>query len=140
MISFYTENIKNPLKEKQKTKSWIKNIIQQKGRAVGEINYIFCDDDYLLTINKQYLNHDYYTDIITFDNSESSKKIDADIYISIDRVAENAKTHSETFEKELLRVIIHGILHLLGHKDKTGDDAKKMRALENSCLAEYSNF
>jgi rRNA maturation RNase YbeY len=107
--------------------------VEQKGKSIGDISYIFCDDEYLLEINKTYLEHDFFTDIITFDYSDK-EKIAGDLFISIDRVRENSLTHNENFEKELHRVIIHGILHLLGLKDKTEKQAKQMRKAEEECL------
>ena len=124
---------KDILTQKRKIKSWIKEVVEQKGMKVGDISYIFCLDDYLLEINKTYLKHNYYTDIISFDYSH--KDIAAgDLYISIDRVRDNAKEFGSTFELELYRVMIHGVLHLLGLKDKTPNQAKQMRKAEQECL------
>ena len=106
---------------------------EKRGFKVGEISYIFCSDDYLLDINKTYLKHDFYTDIITFDYTDA-KKISGDLYISIDRVRDNAQELNLGFEQELHRVIIHGVLHLLGLKDKTEEEAKEMRKAEEECL------
>lgn len=121
MIQFHNQDIKFVLKNKTILKKWITAVIQKKKRRVGDINFIFCSDEYLLTINQQYLNHDTYTDIITFDYSKESPKlpISGDIFISIDRVEENAKKYAKTLENELQRIMIHGTLHLLGYKDKT---------------------
>ena len=134
MISFFEEEIEFKLKEKLKLKKWINSVCEIYKRKAGDINYIFCTDEYLLEINKQYLNHDFYTDIITFDQSESANKIDAEIYISIDRVKENAETNKVTFMQELNRIIIHGVLHLIGFKDKSAAEALEMRNLENKML------
>lgn len=136
MIHFHTEDISFVLKNKTRLKKWIVETIEKKGRETGDINFIFCSDAYLLTINKQYLQHDTYTDIITFDYSKESKvlPISGDIFISIDRIKENAKTFSKTTEEELQRVIIHGILHLLGYKDKTKAAKEEMTKEENNCL------
>lgn len=134
MISFFEEEVEFKLKEKLKLKKWINSVCELNKTKAGDINYIFCNDEYLLEINKEYLNHDFYTDIITFDQSESNKKIEAEIYISIDRVKENAETNSVTFSHELNRIIIHGVLHLLGFKDKTNEDSLEMRNLENKML------
>jgi probable rRNA maturation factor len=134
MISFFEEEISFKLKDKRKLKTWITEICQEYNKKVGNINYIFCDDEYLLKINNDYLKHDYYTDIVTFDQSEKKDAVDGELYISLDRVADNAKTLAITFEKELHRVIIHGILHLLGHGDKTDKDEAKMRQIENKFL------
>jgi probable rRNA maturation factor len=108
---------------------WIENVVNSENKVLGEVNYIFCDDDYLLEINKQYLNHDYFTDIISFDYTEGSL-ISGDIFISIDRVKENANDFKVSFEDELKRVIIHGILHYCGYKDKSLVDEELMRSKE----------
>jgi rRNA maturation RNase YbeY len=134
MISFFVEEIPFVLKDKLKIKSWIKTVCELYNKKTGELNYIFCSDNYLLDINKTYLKHDFYTDIITFDQSESVNKIEGEIYISIDRVKENAENNNIEFLQELKRVIIHGILHLIGFKDKTEEESKKMRLLENQML------
>ncbi|MDD4739592.1 MAG: rRNA maturation RNase YbeY, partial [Bacteroidales bacterium] len=125
-VSFNFVEIKDTLRQKNKLKSWIKSIVEQNGMKVGDISYIFCSDDYLLEINQNYLQHDYYTDIITFDYT-AGNKIAGDLFISIDRVVDNAKELNVSFEEELHRVIIHGVLHLLGFKDKTDKEAKQMR-------------
>lgn len=127
-----------PLKKKE-IKSWIKNVIEQRGGKLGDISYIFCNDEYILNVNKEYLNHDYYTDIITFDYTEkdfsSDKiKISGDLFISIDTVKSNSEELGLDFNQELHRVIIHGVLHLLGLKDKTDKEAKEMRKAEEECL------
>jgi probable rRNA maturation factor len=134
MISFFTEEIKFNLPQKLKAKKWLQAVANNYGKKIGDLNYIFCTDDYLLEINKQYLNHDFYTDIITFDQSESDKIIDGEIYISIDRVVENASTIKVNFEDELNRVLVHGVLHLIGFKDKTKEEEQTMRLLENEML------
>jgi probable rRNA maturation factor len=134
MISFFVEEIPFVLKDKLKIKNWIKAVCLLYNKKPGELNYIFCSDDYLLDINKTYLEHDFYTDIITFDQSESEDIIEGEIYISIDRVKENAENNNIDFFQELMRVIIHGILHLIGFKDKTEEESKKMRLLENQML------
>ena len=134
MISFFTEEISFKLKDKAKIKKWIKGICINNSKKPGDINFIFCDDEYLLEINKNYLNHDFYTDIITFDQSENEHQIDADIYISIDRVTENAQKNSAEFTTELHRVMIHGILHIIGWADKSENDKIKMRLAEDAAL------
>lgn len=110
--------------------TWISNVIHSENKSEGEINYIFCDDEYLLEINKQYLNHDFYTDIISFDYSEENL-ISGDIFISIERVLENSKDFNTTFLDELKRVIIHGVLHYCGYKDKSNNEEKTMRLKED---------
>ena len=111
----------------------IETVLSNENRTLGEINYIFCSDEYLLNINKQYLNHDYYTDVISFDYSEDNI-ISGDIFISVDTVKDNAKEYDVEFEKELARVMVHGVLHFIGYKDKTDEDAKQMRQKENQYL------
>mgnify|MGYP002622096604 FL=1 len=121
-------------REPQKVKEWLAEVICRRGKSVGNINYLFCDDEYLIGINRQYLNHDTYTDIITFDYVAGGL-ISGDILISIDRVGENATKFDVPFEHELHRVIVHGMLHLLGQGDKTDDEAREMRRLEEEALA-----
>lgn len=122
-----------PLKSRTKIKQWIKQVIEAKGKKTGNITYIFCDDEYLLEVNKQYLQHDYYTDVITFDYVENDL-ISGDIFISTDRVSENALAFGSSETEELHRVIIHGALHLLGLKDKSEKEASQMRQAENEAL------
>ncbi len=133
-INFFTEDISFNLKQKNLIRNWIKKVILSKGAKLTEINYIFCSDEYLKEVNIEYLNHDYYTDIITFDNSEKENCIEGDIYISIDRVRDNSQQFGKTFENELQRVIIHGILHLIGYGDKTEEEAEQMRQEEETSL------
>lgn len=121
------------LSNEQKTTTWIQSIIEGDGFKLGEINYVFCDDDYLYKINVEFLNHDTYTDIISFDYS-MGKTIFGEIYISVDRVKENALNFNVTFEEELHRVIIHGVLHYLGNQDITDEEKTEMRNKENTCL------
>ena len=122
-----------PLKSRTKIKQWIKQVIEAKGKKTGNITYIFCDDEYLLEANNQYLPHDYYTDVITFDYVENDL-ISGDIFISTDRVRENALAFGSSETEELHRVIIHGALHLLGLKDKSEKEASQMRQAENEAL------
>lgn len=131
--SFITQNIKFNLKNKTSLKSWIAFIIQKEKKELGEINYVFMSDEDLIKTNIEFLNHYTYTDIITFDYSEG-ELINSDIYISIDRVKENATKFNTTFENELHRVMIHGVLHLCGYKDKSKKDAELMRKKENYYL------
>ncbi|MFA7081000.1 MAG: rRNA maturation RNase YbeY [Bacteroidales bacterium] len=132
-ISFNFVETKDILSKKNKIKSWIKSEVEKRGMKVGDISYIFCKDEYLLNINKTYLNHDYFTDIISFDYSDKDK-VSGDLFISIDRVLDNSKSLNQEFEQELFRVIIHGVLHLLGLKDKTEKEEKEMRKAEEKCL------
>jgi probable rRNA maturation factor len=134
MILFVNDDsVSFNLKNKRLIKSWIKDIIQQNKKEVGDINYIFCSDEKILEINKEFLKHDYYTDIISFDYCEENK-ISGDIFISIDTVKSNSIKYKTEFLEELHRVIIHGVLHFLGFKDKTKADAEKMREAENKAL------
>jgi len=133
MIDFYSETDFD-LENSEEISQWISQIIQQEDCEEGEISYIFCNDEYLLKLNKEFLNHDTLTDIISFDNS-LGKQINGDIYISVERVKENSKTYATKFENELHRVIIHGILHYCGYKDKTDEDAKTMRIKEEEALS-----
>lgn len=133
MISFNTLSIGFKLQEKTKLKQWIKTVAEKEKHKTGNINYIFCTDDELLEINIRHLNHKTLTDIITFDYTEGNT-IHSDIYISIERVYENAKKFKVSFDNELHRVMIHGVLHLCGYKDKTDKDAELMRKKENQAL------
>tara|TARA_R110002124_G_C8595550_1_gene483761 strand:+ start:155 stop:565 length:411 start_codon:yes stop_codon:yes gene_type:complete len=133
MISFnYETDFK--LENESVLSNWITNVIASEGFKLEEINYVFCDDDYLHKLNVEFLNHDTLTDIISFDYSVG-KLIQGDIFISIERVEDNAKDFHVTFNKELQRVIVHGVLHYCGYKDKTDDNAKLMRQKENHYLA-----
>ncbi|MFC6860682.1 rRNA maturation RNase YbeY [Zunongwangia atlantica] len=129
IINFYSEN-DFILKDEDVYKNWINRVISSEGKRLGEISYIFCDDDYLLDINQRFLDHDTYTDIISFDDSMGNL-LNGDIYISTERVHENALEFNEDFETELKRVIIHGILHYCGYKDKSEEDAALMREKES---------
>ena len=136
MIAFLTEDITFELKEKLKHKAWLKEAAKAEGFRIGELNYIFCSDVYLLDINQKYLGHDTLTDIVTFDNSEDPKMIEGDIFISIERVQENALKF-DTAESELKRVMIHGLLHLAGYKDKDKAQKELMTIKENEHLKTY---
>jgi len=133
-INFYTEDISYTLKSKTALKLWIKDAIAAEGFKAEEISFILCSDEYLHKINVEYLAHDTYTDIITFDNSEDDKHIAGDIFISLERIRENALNFNVTEEDELHRVIIHGILHLCGYLDKKTADKQLMTAKENEYL------
>ena len=132
MIHFFYENTSEIIEEK--IKPWIEKIIITEEKRLGEINYIFCDDEYLLKINQDYLQHDYYTDIITFDNVRG-KTISGEIFVSLQRIKDNASLISKNYEEEKKRVIAHGILHLCGYKDKTEEQQNEMRAKEDYYLA-----
>ena len=137
-IHFYNQNISYTLKNKKKIREWINACAAAENKTIGEISYLFGDDSYVLEANRQFLNHDYLTDILTFDYSEHPV-LQGDIAISIDRVRENAKLFGVSMEKELLRVIIHGILHLCGYKDKTKSEMAEMRKKEDECLQLFYN-
>jgi rRNA maturation RNase YbeY len=127
-------DIKTSFKDRTKIKEWIKQAIKKEKYKLGELSYNFCSDEYLLQINIEHLNHDFYTDIITFELNED-KTIIGDIYISIDRVKDNAKQNNKSFTNELMRVLIHGVLHLCSYKDKTKKDAANMREKEDYYLS-----
>ena len=133
-IRFSSQSGDFELSEPQKVKDWLAEVIRRRGMSVGNINYLFCDDDYLIQINRHYLDHDTYTDIITFDYVAGGL-VSGDILISVDRVGENATAFGVSFEHELHRVIVHGVLHLLGQGDKSDDEAREMRRQEEEALA-----
>tara|TARA_B100001287_G_C22237773_1_gene324479 strand:+ start:103 stop:516 length:414 start_codon:yes stop_codon:yes gene_type:complete len=128
-IYFYKENV-NLIYDEHKIKNWLFSSLDELGYKCGETSIIFCDDEYLKTINQKYLNHNYYTDIITFDYTVKNS-ISGDLFISVDRVKENANLNNEKFIRELYRVIIHGVLHLCGYNDKTDSQKKIIRAKED---------
>lgn len=133
-INFFPENIKFDLKQKSKIKKWIAQVADKEKHIIENLNYIFCSDAYLLEINQTYLKHDTFTDIITFDNSEFENEIIGDIYISVERVKENSQKLQLQFEQELHRVMIHGLLHLCGYKDKKPAEKQKMTEMEDKSL------
>ena len=132
-IKYFNEDVPLPKIKKRRISNWIKETILLEEKIVGDVSFIFCSDNYLLEVNKKYLTHDYYTDIITFDYVEG-ELISGDIFISTDRVIENAKEFSTTMENELNRILIHGILHLLGYKDKIKKDKELMTFKEDIYL------
>lgn len=133
MISYNTENVTMPHLRRREISAWIRRVAIEYGKQVGELAYIFVDDAKILEVNRQYLQHDYYTDIITFDYTEGDV-VAGDIFISLDTVRSNSVEQRTDYDEELLRVIIHGVLHLCGLKDKTPADRKKMEAAENKAL------
>lgn len=135
-INFYFEDIEEFQLDLPKITSWINSTITEEGQEPGELSFILCSDDYLLEINNQYLDHDYYTDIITFDYVEDGI-VAGDIFISVDRVKENADEYQVSFANELNRIIIHGVLHLLGYKDKEADEKQLMTSKEDYYLSVY---
>jgi len=137
VITFNSETSFTP-KNQKKLAEWISNVISSEDFEVGEINYIFCDDIYLHKINQEFLKHDTYTDIISFDYT-LGKEVGGDIFISIERVLENAEKFNEVYENELHRVMIHGVLHFMGYKDKTKKDKILMRTKENEKISIISD-
>jgi rRNA maturation RNase YbeY len=137
-IQYFNEDIAFPKVKKRITSSWIKQVIFLEEKRVGDISFIFCSDEYLLDVNRKYLNHDYYTDIITFDDVEGNV-INGDIIISVDRVKENSIEFQTSFENEIHRIIIHGVLHLLGYKDKVKKDKILMTQKEDLYLKLFND-
>ena len=135
MIYYFFENVETFQLEK-KISNWLEDLILTENKKLGDINYIFCDDEYLLKVNQDFLDHDYYTDIITFDYVKG-KTISGDIFVSLQRISDNATLLSKNYEEELRRVLAHGVLHLCGYKDKTETDQIQMRAKEDFYLAKY---
>ena len=138
-IRFASQNIDFELPQVEKVKKWVSQVVQLRGKRVGNISYLFCDDEHLLGVNQQFLNHDTYTDIITFDYVVADL-ISGDIMISVDRVGENAEKFGVSFEQELHRVVIHGVLHLLGQGDKSDTEAAEMRRQEEEALALWNTM
>lgn len=138
-IRFASQNIDFELLQAEKVKKWVSQVVQLRGKRVGNISYLFCDDEHLLGVNQQFLNHDTYTDIITFDYVVADL-ISGDIMISVDRVGENAEKFGVPFEQELHRVVIHGVLHLLGQGDKSDTEAAEMRRQEEEALALWNTM
>ncbi len=134
MINFFSEEIEFSLSNPDSVVSWVTETIKSEGCSLGDLNYIFCTDDYLHNVNVEYLQHDTLTDIITFDYCAEGV-VTSDIFVSIERVKENAIKFSKSFENELHRVLIHGVLHLLGYKDKSDEDIVEMRAKEDFYLS-----
>jgi probable rRNA maturation factor len=143
MINFFTQDIKFSLKNKTKVRSWLTAVAKKEGAEIAELNYIFCSDNYLLALNKKHLNHNTLTDIITFDTSPLSSRRGAggevfgDIFISIERVTENAEKFNVSRDHELHRVMVHGLLHLLGYKDKKTADKAEMTGKEDFYLKRF---
>ena len=137
MIQFFFENI-DEIPISTVTISWLEDVIKTENKKLGEINYILCDDEYLLKVNQDFLDHDYYTDIITFDYVKG-KTISGDIFVSLPRISDNAKTLVKDFNSEFHRVLAHGILHLMGYKDKTEEEITVMRQKEDFYLNVFAN-
>ena len=136
-ISFFKADSGVTLANRAALKSFIEKRVHKEGFTIDSLTYVFCSDKYLLKINKDFLAHNYYTDIISFDLSEVPGQLIGEVYISIDRVKDNAKTHGTSLKEELHRVIFHGALHFCGYKDKKPKDAKKMRQMEDAWLSAY---
>jgi probable rRNA maturation factor len=136
-IHFFFQSGSVSLRNRTRLKSFILKLFQQEGMKLTSLNYIFCSDKFLLDINRQYLKHDFYTDIVTFDLSSQKNTIEAEIYISLDRVRDNAKTFGTTIDRELHRVIFHGALHLCGYRDKSKAEVRQMRTKEEYYLSKY---
>ena len=134
MITYNSEKVKMPKIKKRETTAWIKQVAQSYGKKVGDIGYMFVDDEKILEVNREYLQHDYYTDIITFDYCEDDE-LNGDLVVSLDTVRTNAELFGKTYEEELYRVIIHGVLHLIGINDKGPGEREIMEAAENKALA-----
>lgn len=137
MIQYNCDSIEMPTLDERKVTKWIKSVAADYGFSVGQINYIFCSDERELAVNREFLGHDYYTDVITFDYSTPST-LNGDIFISLDTVRSNAETVGVTFDQELMRIIIHGVLHLTGQGDKTPETKVQMTEKENRALARLS--
>lgn len=133
-IFFFKEGVSFRLNKQEKLKTWLKKAALKEAHKINTLNYIYCNDKYLLQMNKDYLHHNYYTDIITFDNSTEKKIIEGDVFISVDTVRSNSLRFNTSFDDELHRVMIHGLLHLSGYKDKTEANKKKMRKMEDLYL------
>jgi len=138
-IFFHAEDISFTLGSENTISNWLLNLVELHNKKLGELNYIFCSDNYLLKLNQEHLKHDYFTDIITFDYCDKDL-ISGDLFISIDRIKENANTFRKTESNELNRVIAHGLLHLLGFTDKTADDIVEMRSMEEKALKMLENM
>lgn len=136
MIQIHIEGVEVPVFNQELFCSWLEDVVVSEGAQLGDIQFVFCSDDYLLEINKKYLNHDYYTDIVTFDYTLDNL-ISGDLFVSIDRVIDNASDYTCPVFDELLRVCVHGVLHLLGYKDKTPADSVIMRSKEDYYIARY---
>lgn len=134
-VHFFEEDVDFKPEHSSQIIKWLKDIVNGEGQSLVELNYIYCSDEYLYQMNVDYLDHDTYTDIITFDNSEAGKGIEGDIFISLDRVRENSQSLAASFEEELHRVMAHGLLHLLGYNDKTEEEKSLMRKKEEACLS-----
>lgn len=139
MVSYYTEDTAFAFKDKRLNSRWLKFVAESESKRLGDIGIIFCSDNYILDVNIKYLQHDYYTDIITFDYCEGNR-LSGDLFISVDSVKENASFYGTDFAEELNRVIVHGLLHLIGYDDHSEEDIAVMRAKENYYLSQRSKI
>jgi len=139
VINFHAEEVEFPEIQIDRVKLWIKSVVEQRSKVLGELSLVFCSDEYILKVNQKYLDHDYFTDIITFDYCSGSQ-ISGDLIISLDTVLSNSQKFNSSYDTELHRVIIHGVLHLLGYQDKTDSDAKEMRRNEDFALKQLETI
>lgn len=139
MIVFFNEDIDFKFGQKNQLKAWLKKVAESEGFKMRNLNYIFCSDEYLHKINLEYLDHDTYTDIITFDNSEEEEDIEGDIFVSIERVKDNSQELKTEFLDEFKRVLVHGLLHLCGYDDHSEEDEAQMRELESKYISIFNN-
>ncbi|MCU0429448.1 MAG: rRNA maturation RNase YbeY [Cytophagaceae bacterium] len=135
MISFFSTDVSRKVKQSRKLRQWLEAVALQERKKIAELNYMLCSDEYLYSINVNYLQHHTYTDIITFDNGEEQGIIEGDIFISLERVVDNASKYSVSTDNELLRVMAHGLLHLCGYKDKNEKQSREMRRKEDAAIA-----
>ncbi|GET20547.1 rRNA maturation RNase YbeY [Prolixibacter denitrificans] len=138
-IQFYNEDVELPHLDIERVKKWLVFVAKKHEKEIGELSYIFCSDSYLLEVNRQYLSHDYLTDIITFDYTECDT-VSGDVFISTERVADNAIEFNVSYDEELLRVLAHGILHLIGFNDKNENDQEEMTLQEDASILDYHNI
>lgn len=139
MITFQNIDIEMPPLNQRAAKEWIQEFVADYGKKIGELYYLFCSDEYLYNFNMKHMNHDFYTDIVTFPLNDCDEYLSGEFYISIDRIRDNAEQMGKTFKDEFHRVLAHGVLHLIGFKDKTDEDAAVMREQEEKCLAMRHN-
>jgi rRNA maturation RNase YbeY len=135
LIAFFSEDTEFKPSSRKQLRDWTIKVIKREGYQPGAINFIFCSKKYLLPLNQTYLSHNYHTDVITFDQSEENTQIAGDIYVGVEQVVENAQSFNQDFEQELKRVMIHGILHLMGYNDKTSEEKEEMRKKEEAYLS-----
>lgn len=135
VVEYFSQDVSFKIKAPRKTAQWLRSVVEKENKGLTHLNYIFCSDKFLLSLNDRYLNHKTLTDIITFDYSDEADKIEGDIFISVDRVRDNAQALDNTFEDELHRVMVHGVLHLSGYGDKSPEEKSRMRKKEDAYLS-----